>query len=138
MNGVRLGKCRSNGDQSDAGLCGGRRTNEELSLRREANGADIDGRRQHFKLDKHNDCGCDRNGSRGVQDNAEGTMVGVGVDRVDVGHLDDRQESKKRQAHKHNDIGSGPCVSITAHPCVKSGQNFKNPRRGFYVKDTHN
>lgn len=50
-------------------------------------------------------------------------MVGVGIDGVDVGNLDEGEQCKQRQA-EHNDrgLGFGPCASVTTRPCVKSGQ----------------
>jgi hypothetical protein len=58
-----------------------------------------------------------------VQNDAERAVIGVGLDGVDVGHLDEGEKGKQGQA-QHNDagVGPGPCASVTARPCVKSGQ----------------
>lgn len=60
-----------------------------------------------------------------MQNHAERAVVGVGVDGVDVGYLDEGEQGQQRQA-QHNDrcVGSGPCTSVTARPWVKSDQTF--------------
>ena len=59
-------------------------------------------------LDQHDgDCGS-RDRHRGVQNDAQRAMIRVGVDRVDVRHLDDGKQGQQRQAHQHDHrVGSG-------------------------------
>ncbi len=61
-----------------------------------------------------------------MKNDAERAVVGVGIDGVDVGHLDESKRGKQRQA-EHNDsgVGSGPCASVSARPWVKSGQTLR-------------
>jgi hypothetical protein len=60
-----------------------------------------------------------------MQNDAEGAMVGVGVDGVDVGHLDEGEQDQQCQAQRnYSSVGFGPCASVTAHPCLKSSQTL--------------
>ena len=59
----------------------------------------------------------------GMQNDTQRTVVGVGIDRMDVRHLDDGEQGEQRHTHEHDHrIGLRPRVAIAAHPCVKSGQ----------------
>jgi len=96
---------RLNLDQIDAGLEGGWRTDEELPLTMQAEGPHLDLRNECLHLDEDNE-GCrNRQWSRGVQDDADGAVVGVGIDRVHVRHLDESEQGEKGQAHQHHDVG---------------------------------
>lgn len=60
-----------------------------------------------------------------MQNDAERAVIGVCVDGVDVGYLDEGEQGQQCQA-QHDDagVGSGPCGSVTPRPCVKSGQTL--------------
>jgi hypothetical protein len=88
-----------------------------------SNWANFDDRGQ--RLDLHQNNGSYRGGNRrgGMEHDAKRTMIRVGIDRVDVGYLDDREERQESQAYHHEcDESPWPRVAITTHPCMKSGQ----------------
>lgn len=58
------------------------------------------------QLNQDDDSGSDGNRSERVQDDAEGAMVGVGLEGVGMGYLDDREEGQQdetqdRRRHEH-------------------------------------
>jgi hypothetical protein len=61
----------------------------------------------------------------------------IGVDGVDVSHLDEGEQGKQRQA-EHDDSGAGsrPCASVTACPSVKCGQTLSILTGSVYRKNT--
>ena len=73
-----------------------------------------------------------------VQDDTERTVVSIGVDRVDVRHLDDGEQRKQRQAHQRRlqrrlwALRGGRCASMGD---VRS--NSTSLLRGACNKNTH-
>ena len=114
---------RLNLDQINAGLDGGRRAYKKLSLPLRANGTHFDLRDEglHRHEDDNGCCNCQW--GRGVQDNADGAVVGIGVYRVNVRHLDEREQGEQRQAHQHHDVSCRPTAPGAARPCIECGQN---------------
>ena len=116
------GTDRPSEDQNDAGLCGGRGTDEKLPLPNGTDGANHGDWREDLKLDEHYDRGRNCNWRGGVQHDAKGAVVGVSIHRVDVGHLDEGEHRKQRQAHEDHYAGLRPAAAIATRPCLKSGQ----------------
>jgi hypothetical protein len=58
-----------------------------------------------------------------MENNAEGAVIGVSVDGVNVGHLDEGEHCEQCQAqHDDGSAAFGPCASVIARPCVKCVQ----------------
>ncbi len=63
---------------------------------------------QHrLDLDEKNDRCCSRHRHGRVQNDAQRATVRIGIDRVNMGHLDDGEQAQQRQAQQH------PCQSAT-------------------------
>ena len=59
----------------------------------------VENGRNSLDLNQHDGNDGSRDGRRGMQNDAKRAVVGVGVDRVDVRHLNDREQSQQRQTH---------------------------------------
>jgi hypothetical protein len=105
-------------------LEGGWRAYEDLPLQLEANGPHFYERHKGFHLDENDDCGCDRQRCGSVQGDAERAVISVGIDGMDVGYLNEREQCKQGQAHQHHHIGCKPRAAGAAHPFIKSGQTL--------------
>jgi len=116
-------------DRNDAGLDRGRRTDEELPPPLRADGPRVDLRNECLHLDEDDDGSRNRQWSRGVKDDADGAMVSISIDRVNVGHLYEGEQGKQR--HAHHDIGHGPFASGASHPCVKCGQTWASSQNSL-------
>jgi hypothetical protein len=79
---------------------------------------------------------CNNGRRSGVQSNTERTVIGVGIDGVNVCYLDEGEESQQGQA-EHNDgsPGIGQPVPIATRPWVKSSQSnvYLELRSRFWV-----
>ena len=116
-NGIRL-----NLDQNDAGLEGGRRTNEKLTLTLQTHRPHFDLRHKPLHLDEDDD-GCrNRYWRGGMEDYADRAVVGIRVDGVNVRHLDESEQGQKGQTHQHHNVGGRPYATSAGHPWVKCGQ----------------
>ena len=84
-------------------------------------------------MHQHNDSGGDCDRRRGMHHDAERAVIGVGIDRVDVGYLHHRQQRQKYQTYdgSHRQ-GTKPCAAISARICLKYSQNI-DP----LLKNTH-
>jgi hypothetical protein len=65
--------------------------------------------------------------------NAQRAMVGIGIYRVNVGHLHHGQQGQQDKTHyRGSRQGTGPCAAIPAQKCLQSDQHtnpcFKNTR----------
>ena len=67
----------------------------------------LDLRHKRLHLDKDNQRRRNSQGSGRMQNHADWTMVGVGVHRVNVRHLDEGEQGQQGQAHQHHHIGCG-------------------------------
>jgi len=77
-----------------------------------------------LKLNHHHRCGSHRDRCSRMQHNAEWTMVGVRVHRVDVHHLDQRKQRKKEQAddgYQRQSLALRPRIS--AQQCPGSSEH---------------
>ncbi len=107
----------------DSLAAGGRGAREELgmpvaddSVRLKNRGGDLD-------LDQDDHGRADRDGRRGVHHNAERAVIGIGVHRMDVSHLDyceQRQQDKTH--HGGNRQSAWLCAAIPAEVCPECCQ----------------
>ena len=84
----------------------GRRTDKKLPVPDGSDGTYADDRCDCFDLDQHDNCRRYGDRRRGMQNDAQRAMVSIGIDGVDVRHLDDGEQRKQRQTH-HHDRGGG-------------------------------
>ena len=108
----------------------GRGADEELALPLPPDLTNLEDRGARLQLYKQDGGSSSRNRRRSMQNDAKRTMVGVGIDLVNVSDLDDGEQRKERQANNEEDReGPWPRATITAHPCVKCVQT-QVPVRG--------
>lgn len=46
-----------------------------------------------------------------MKNHADRTVVGIGIDRVNVGHLNESEQGQEGQAHQHHNVGGGAYTS---------------------------
>ena len=78
---------------------------------RPGDGADLKNRCGSGNLHQNDDSGRDSHRRSSMENNAEGAMIGVAVERVDVSHLHHGEQSQERQAQhqstRRNAMGRG-------------------------------
>jgi serine phosphatase RsbU (regulator of sigma subunit) len=82
---------------------GRRRTREENRVPWPCDRVRLDDERRALDRNLDHDLGRDRDGSRRVHRHAKLAVVGVGVSRVNVRNLNDRQQRQQQQAHDSRD-----------------------------------
>jgi hypothetical protein len=63
-------------------------------------------------------------------------MICVGIDGMNVSHLDEGEQSEKRQAHQDHHVSLWPRVATATLPCVKSVQKlvlWRDPTKRIHV-----
>jgi hypothetical protein len=112
---------------------GWRGTREELRMPVASDGACFKNRLGCLDVHQHDDGGCDRDRCRRMHHDAERAVIGVGIDRVDVGYLHHRQQRQQHQTHNGCQRQSTKlCAAISAEICLKCSQNI-DP----LLKNTH-
>ena len=86
------------GDGRRASGGAGRRTDEEERAPGADGGAFLEVGSGRSEGDENDDGGGNRGGNYGVENNAQGAVVGVGFKRVGMRHLDDGQKGKQDEA----------------------------------------
>lgn len=84
---------------------GRRRTDKELWVPITADAALFEHGRGHRNLDKGDERSSSRDGSRGVHDNADRTMIGVAAHRVGMSNLRKGKQGEQDQAQKRDGRG---------------------------------
>lgn len=76
--------------KSERGRAGrGRRTDEELPGPTGSDGTDLDDRGEGLQLHQHNDSHSNRNRGGGMEHDAERTVIGIRIERMDMRDLND-------------------------------------------------
>ena len=97
------------------------------------------GKEGHPRFELYEQNRCDGRGyrDRGMECDAERTVIRIGIDRMDVRHLDAGEKRQEHQADDHYDRGLEPRVAMVAHPWVHCGQNLEIPvERGLFQEYT--
>lgn len=101
----------------------GRWTGEELGMPIAGDRARLVDGGAGLDLNHDNDGGRNRQRRGAVQQDAERTVVGIGVQRMHMRNLDDGKQRQKEEAH-HGDHrqSARPCAAIPAEKCLQTCQ----------------
>jgi hypothetical protein len=116
-------------DQADAKkserrlAAAGRGTNEELGVPIAGDRLRLENGRAGLDLNQNNNGSCNRDGRGCMEQDAEGAVVGIGIDRMHVRHLDYGEERQQDKTHDGDHRQSEQlCAAFSAEVCLKCCQ----------------